>query len=157
MNCTHCAQLIPIDARFCTYCGAPAAPAPIACNRVATHLQPLGILWLLYAGLRAMKGVLGLTFLHHFFGDHGYGYSFFPIWPFAGVALAFGVIGALITGFALITRQPWGRIMAMIFGIFALIHPLVGTALGIYTLWVLAPRANAIAYEGISRATHPVY
>lgn len=155
MNCTHCAQFIPPDARFCTYCGAPNALPPIAYERVTRHLQPLGILWLLYAGLRAMKGVLGLTFLHHFFGDHGY--TFFPIWPFAGVTLAIGVVGALLTGFALLTRQPWARVMAIIFAIFALLHPIVGTALGIYTLWVLAPRASALAYDHVSHATRPLY
>lgn len=155
MNCTHCAQPVLPDARFCTHCGTPIVFLPSAYNRVATHLQPLGILWLLYAGLRAMKGVVGLTFIHHFFGDHGY--TFFPIWPFAGMALAVGVIGAILTGFALLMRQPWGRVVGIVFGILALLHPVIGTALGIYTLWVLAPRASAIAYNRVARPTYPLY
>lgn len=155
MQCTRCSQAIPPDARFCTVCGTPTYLQQSTCDRVRTHLQPLGILWLLYAGLRAMKGVVGLSFLHHFFGDHGY--TFFPIWPFAGVTLAIGVIGALLTGYALITRQPWGRVLAMVFGIFALLHPVVGTALGIYTLWVLAPGASAQSYERLSSTVQPRY
>jgi uncharacterized membrane protein len=103
------------------------------------------MLWLVYAAFRAIKGTVGLAFLEHFFGDHAFG--FFPVLPFAGVALGIGVLGALFTGYALLTSQPWGRIVAIVFGVLALLHPIIGTALGIYTLWVLAPDASGASYD----------
>jgi zinc-ribbon domain len=146
MNCTSCGYQLAPDARFCTHCGTARVFAPpLYRDRVGRHLQALGVLWLVYACIRATTGVVGLAFLHHFLDVHTFG--FFPIWPFAGVSLGIGVIGALFTGYALLTRQPWGRIIAIIFGVFALIHPLIGTAVGIYTLWVLAPHDSGIAYE----------
>jgi len=57
---------------------------------------------------------------------------------------------ALLTGFALLTRQPWGRTLAIVAGILTLIRLPVGTALGIYTLWVLAPAASGAEYEEIA-------
>jgi hypothetical protein len=151
MNCTSCGNQLAPDAHFCTRCGTartfapPSYTPPLYRDRVSRHLQALGVLWLVYAFLRATTGIVGLAFLHRFLGGHAFG--FFPIWPFAGISLGIGVIGALLTGFALLTRQPWGRIIAIIFGVLALIHPLFGTAVGIYTLWVLAPQESGIAYE----------
>jgi hypothetical protein len=52
------------------------------------------------------------------------------------------------------TRQPWGRVLAIIFAILALIHLPLGTALGIYTLWVLAPGASADEYAAITSTQH---
>jgi hypothetical protein len=146
MNCTSCGNPLAPDVRFCTRCGAARfVSQPLYPDRVRRHLQSLGVLWLVYAALRAVKGVVGLAFLQRFLGDHAFG--FFPVWPFAGVALGFGVLGALFTGYALLTRQPWGRIVAIVFGVLALLHPVMGTVLGIYTLWVLAPSESGASYD----------
>ena len=37
----------------------------------------------------------------------------------------------------------------LLFGILTLLKPLLGTALGIYTLWVLAPSASGAEYKAI--------
>jgi hypothetical protein len=145
MNCTGCGSPLAPDVRFCTRCGATRVFASLYRDRVGRHLQPLGVLWLIYAALRAMKGFVGLEFLHHFLGNRPFG--FFPVWPFAGVTLCIGVFGALLTGYALLTRQSWGRVVAIVFGVLGLLHPIMGTALGIYTLWVLAPGESGAAYE----------
>jgi uncharacterized membrane protein len=146
MNCISCGNPLAPDVRFCTRCGAASALAqPLYPDRVSRHLQSLGVLWLVYAALRAIKGAVGLAFLQRFFGDHVFGC--FPIMPFAGVAIGFSVVGALFTGYALLTRQPWGRIVAIVFGVLALLHPIMGTALGIYTLWVLAPSESGASYD----------
>src|ERR1700753_2314360 len=156
MNCTSCGYQLAPDAHFCTRCGTarvfaphsftpPDFAPPLYRDRVGRHLQALGVLWLVYAFIRAATGVVGLAFLHRFLDGHAFG--FFPVWPFAGVSLGIGVVGALLTGFALLTRPPWGRVISLISAIFALIHPLFGTAVGIYTLWVLAPQESGFAYE----------
>ena len=65
--------------------------------------------------------------------------------------MASGVLG-ILAGWGLIDRQPWARILAIVLGFFVLLHFGVGTALGIYTLWVLLPAESAQEYERTARA-----
>jgi len=181
MLCPTCGNVIAHDARFCPRCGAqigsqsqpgfPAQPAPVygvpfidSSTRVSRHIQTLGMLWLIYAAVRFVTKLAGLFFLHGFFGHHGANHWIFgsgpfsndwmaALWPIALTSLVVSVALCVLTGYALITRQPWGRVFGIIFGILALFHPFLGTALGIYTLWVLAPGASGVEYEAISRST----
>jgi hypothetical protein len=173
MNCSNCGQPLAQDAQFCTHCGARIVGAPVAApqpgtyygapinyfyNRVARNVQALGTLWLVYAGLRLLTGVAGALFLHGFFGHHGdydFGWSPFGhglgfLWPMAMMSTLISAGCAFLTGYGLITRQPWARILAIVFGIFALIHIPFGTALGVYTLWVLASRMSGDEYASLA-------
>ena len=60
--------------------------------------------------------------------------------------------GGICVGWGLMQRQPWARIAALILGIVALFHPPFGTALGIYTLWVLLSNDAGTEYERMARA-----
>lgn len=176
MICSACGNPLSPDARFCPRCGGqtlfqpqPGSPypqPPMPYDRVSRNIQGLGILWLVYAALRIFSGVFGVLILHGLFGHHfgnsdfNLGWSPFGsmwlanLWPMALFSLLTGVCCILLTGYALLTRQPWGRIFAIIFGILALIHLPLGTALGIYTLWVLAPGASGDEYAALTDAQH---
>jgi len=176
MNCSACGNPLSPDARFCPRCGGQtffqqqpgsAYPQPpMAYDRVSRNIQGLGILWLVYAGLRIFSGLFGVLILHGLFGNHfgntdfNLGWSPFgsmwlaSLWPMALFSLLTSVCCILLTGYALLTRQPWGRIFAIVFGILALIHLPLGTALGIYTLWVLAPSLSGDEYAALADAQH---
>jgi hypothetical protein len=82
------------------------------------------------------------------------GGAYGPAWmgallPFVAVYTAITAALALLVGYSLLTRRPWGRVLAIVVGILTLLKPLLGTALGIYTLWVLAPSASGAEYEAI--------
>lgn len=158
MICSTCHAPLPYGARFCSHCGT-TAPAftvqPVVVDRVSSHLQTLGVLWLVYSVLRVVKGLTGAFIVHGFLHPRVFGpfaadawpHPFvLGLWPFVWTSLVLSVAAAGITAYALLTRQPWGRVIAIVFACFALLHPLLGTALGIYTLWVLAPRSAALAY-----------
>jgi len=128
---------------------------------VARHIQVLSLLWLAYAVSRFIKAVVGVLVVHGIFGVHGHSNWDFGGMPFASgwesallpavlVTAMISVAGAALTGYALLTRQPWARVLAIVMGIFALIHPILGTALGIYTLWVLAPAVCGVEYAAIA-------
>jgi hypothetical protein len=129
---------------------------PLYPNRVARHLQALGGLWLAYAIWRLLTKLAGLLFVHAFLSHRdlfGWGQwtDFSSAWmPFAFFSIALSVALCVITAYALITRQPWGRVFAIVCGVLALLHPLWGTVLGIYTLWVLAPRASGYEYAALT-------
>jgi hypothetical protein len=78
MTCSTCGNVLAQDARFCPRCGAPSSlqpqpgPAyvPISAGlrdyRVSRNLQTLGTLWLCYAALRALTGMVALPALGAF-------------------------------------------------------------------------------------------
>jgi hypothetical protein len=69
-----------------------------------------------------------------------------------GVALlAAGVVGIGI-GWRLIQRLSWARMLAIVLGCLSLLDMPFGTALGVYTLWVLLPAKSEEEYRQIERA-----
>jgi hypothetical protein len=105
--------------------------------------------------------LLGMTvFKFFFFGRFGHT----QIWnnhadsiPFVHVIIPFlfflvSILGiaAIIVGFGLSQRASWARMAAIVFGSLALLKFPFGTALGIYTLWVLAPATSAMEYDSIA-------
>ena len=127
-------------------------------SRVARHLSVLGLLWIIFSVLRLIPGVALLAFGHMHFP--------FMLMPIPGPVRLFlapflGAIGLLISGFAiagliagwgLMAHYPWARMLAIILGCISLIHFPFGTALGIYTLWVLAPEGADSEYRSLARA-----
>jgi hypothetical protein len=67
--------------------------------------------------------------------------------PAAGVFMtALGAVG-FFAGWGLLERAPWARMLTIVLGCFALLHMPLGTALGIYTLWVLLPAESEREYR----------
>lgn len=147
--------------------GAPPAPqgmpypAMIAAQRrmrVRQNLQPLGITWILLGVYRFLTGLVGAIFMHSFatsgmFGDApGFmPHLFHALVPVVAATTVVMSAASFLVGYALLTKQSWGRIIAIIFAILSLIKLPFGTAVGIYTLWVLAPGASAAEWDAISR------
>jgi hypothetical protein len=135
--------------------------APMRGMRVARHLQTLGILWCVFAAYRLLTGLAGMFFVHAFaargFGGwwhHGMG----PHLPSGVMPMLLPVIalttvisaalGAAV-GYSLLTRQSWGRTLALVAGVLTLLKFPLGTALGIYTLWVLMPAESGLEYDEV--------
>jgi len=57
-----------------------------------------------------------------------------------------------ITGWGLLKLAPWGRIFALVMAFLDLLHVPLGTALGVYTLFVLLPDAAGDEYRQMSQA-----
>ena len=128
-------------------------------KRVRQNVQPLGITWIIYGMYRMIGGLLGAFMVHHL----AYGGLFHDEAPFlphlmaslvpviATLSVLMG-LASLLVGYGLLARQQWGRMLAIVFGVLALIRIPFGTALGIYTLWVLAPSAGGLEWQEFSRA-----
>lgn len=56
---------------------------------------------------------------------------------FIGLLMAALAIPGMIAGYGLLKRKSWGRVLGIIVGIFSLMNFPLGTAIGIYTLYVL--------------------
>lgn len=177
MVCQACGAAVVQGVAFCSQCGTqvlappaayagyppPMPPMYLPSTRVQRHMQTLGILWCVFGGYRVLVGLIGMFFLKAMalrgFGDSRWGYgdggpfgSHFmaALVPFIAVYTAVVVALAFFVGFSLLTRKPWGRTLAIVAGCLSLLKPIFGTALGIYTLWVLAPAASGDEYERIA-------
>ena len=48
-----------------------------------------------------------------------------------------GAVARIVGGIGLLMRKPWARILVLVLGVLDLISIPIGTAVGIYTIWVL--------------------
>jgi len=155
MFCDRCGANLPDAASFCSACGKPlrAAPMAPAQGRIAGHVRMLGILWLGLSAFRLIPGLVMLAIFNHRF-DFPPGVPDFVHGLLSGMGWLF-VVGAavgLLTGWGLLQREPWARTLALIMGVISLPEMPFGTALGIYTLWVLLPAKSEQEYRDASRA-----
>jgi len=170
MYCSGCGRAVEPHFQICPACGRPVAQAPVAAlqpyNRVHRHIQTLGVLWAVYAVWSVMQWLLAATFLSAMFGGmgrnwgwgvnsgpFGEGFPFMHVpWflPFVTVIVVARSMLAIVTGLALMRRAPWARTLALVTAFLTLLKPITGTALAIYTLWVLLPGYSAAEYEQIS-------
>ena len=169
MYCSACGQPIDPYSPYCPRCGRqviPIAAAPLppwVWTRVHRHVHTLGILWIAYAALTLMSwlvavGVLegvfhsrGIPFGHGFDGFYSFPFGHFPfLIPIITTILAGRAVLCLVTGIALLRRAPWARVLAIVTAFLTLIRPFLGTALAIYTLWVLLPGASGQEYDQIA-------
>ena len=172
MACLKCGCEQGIEAQFCRQCGAPlAVPAGVSGNwqgtpypqyaipsaRVQQNLQPLGIMWCIFGVYRLISLVIGGLFLHSLMQSGAFGgmppIAFHAMHAFGPVIAVMTIVmssAAILTGYALLTRKPWGRVLGIVVGILALLKIPFGTALGIYTLWVLAPQTSGAEWDALS-------
>jgi hypothetical protein len=69
----------------------------------------------------------------------------------AGIVLTlFGVLH-LVLAWGLFERESWARTLGLVLGFLALLRFPLGTALGIYTLWVLLPQNSGREYERLAQ------
>jgi len=131
--------------------------------RVTRNLQALGVLWCVFGAYRIVGGLIGMFFLQavarHAFGGWPFPGHIPPQLPQTWMAFLVPVIATLtivsaalafLTGYSLLSRRPWGRTLAIVAAVLALFKFPLGTALGIYTLWVLAPGESGVEYDSIT-------
>jgi hypothetical protein len=58
-----------------------------------------------------------------------------------------------IAGWGLLQREPWARVLVLVVAFVSLFTNIpFGTALGIYTMWVLLPAESEQEYEALAEA-----
>ena len=67
--------------------------------------------------------------------------------PAVGLLLAALALPGLAAGYGLVTRKPWARVLAIVVGILGVLNFPIGTAIGLYSLWVLFPSRAADYFD----------
>ena len=178
MYCDSCGHQLNEGAQFCTACGRQLAGLPLAprvlvplYGRVNRHLKSVAILWIIYGVLRLFETfwifAIGRTFLPGFIEQIVSGMDGFPPgFPLAqivshgleivGFSVAVFAVLEFIVGWGLLDRRPWARIFAIVLAFLALLRFPFGTALGIYTLWVLLPATSGREYDQPAASDGPL-
>jgi len=161
MFCDRCGASVASDQRFCGRCGREfeggvggSVLAFPRRSRVAEHIRLVGILWLALSALNAVGGVLlfivANTLILYLPAMGAPSETTAWLHPLltsiAILVLAKAVVGFL-AGWGLLQRESWARMLALVLAFLALFHIPFGTALGIYTLWVLLPAASDAEYR----------
>ncbi|HKV41050.1 MAG TPA: zinc ribbon domain-containing protein [Blastocatellia bacterium] len=134
---------------------SPILSGPVSGSRVACHLRTLGILWIVVSLFRLLPA-LGLLFFGHIgfpFMPSQMRFLMLPILGGIGTFLSLTAAAGILAGWGLLDRRPWARMLAIVLGCLALIAFPFGTALGIYTLWVLVPEGAEREYQRLARVS----
>jgi hypothetical protein len=162
MFCDQCGDRLHENQRFCNRCGREvigAIPGYPRRSRVQEHVRLLAILWFALSALNALGGAIlvilaNTLFLHmHDFGAPQAPTAFLhPLLTFVGLFILAKAAAGFAAGWGLLQREPWARVLALILAFLGLINVPFGTALGVYTLWVLLPAQSEEEYEKYLRA-----
>ena len=172
MYCSACGAGLAPGQAVCPQCGRPAmvAPAPVGpayqfeLANYASKMRALSTVWFIYGALALAFGFAGMMFANAWINGHGpwmthgpWGHGGFPPFWF-GPVIRFGwmyVIArsalALLAGYGLMERAPWGRMAAIIAAFFNIIKFPFGTALAIWTLVMLMGYRNTTLYDQITQ------
>jgi len=162
---------------FCDQCGAPLQSGQQRCarcgkevlrrieavyvqrNRVQEHVRLLAILWMAYSGLTVVGGIVLIVISNTLFGRFSQAGPppevtswLRPFLTVIGYLILAKAAASLIAGLGLLQREPWGRTLTLVVGFISLFNIPIGTALGVYTLWVLLPAQSDEEYRAFSRA-----
>lgn len=118
------------------------------------HIRILGYLYMVFSALAfvfflslllLLAGIMSFVSIHDG--------SVVPLFLTGGIGLAFMIIVTVATlpgflaGYGLLNNKSWGRPLGIIMAILYLIEPPIGTALGIYALWVLLNEESKHSFD----------
>src|SRR6267142_1934759 len=163
MYCDRCGTQLNAGTQFCVKCGkaivggAEAVPegqgtgqvsgntgayGAVADGRVRRNLRTLATLWTINGILRLVE-VCGMMIFGTVFFPFMRGWGRGMVWPFGGRwGMDIPFLGGLFSV---------GILLGLVIGFLALLRFPLGTALGIYTLWVLLPEESGREYDRLAQ------
>jgi hypothetical protein len=163
MFCDGCGASVQPGQLFCSKCGKQiigTVSGQITAGRVQKHSHLLAILWLALSALNVVGGLV-LLILGNTLFPHIRAMGAPPEMPVSFLVALFDTLGALVlakavigffAGWGLLQRDPWARVLLLVLAFISLINVPFGTAVGVYTLWVLLPAPSQQEYDALVAA-----
>jgi predicted nucleic acid-binding Zn ribbon protein len=174
MIATRNNRLAPEELMFCDGCGTAVQPGQSFCSRcgkqilgsvttmqpmrgrVQEHAQLVGILWMGLSAFNLIAAGFLYVISNTILTPEGLAHSPEFLRPLLTVVVilligkaALGFVG----GWGLMAREPWARIVVLVLAFISLFTNIpFGTALGIYTMWVLLPGQSQQEYDALVAA-----
>jgi phage shock protein PspC (stress-responsive transcriptional regulator) len=164
MFCDGCGTAVQPGQGFCSKCGKQIVGSVAIMQphrgRVQEHVRLVGLLWLAFSAFNAIGGVIlyviANTLLVHLRrgGIEGGPPAFLtPLLSTVAILLLAKAACGFVAGWGLTQREPWARVVVLVLAFVSLFTNIpFGTALGIYTMWVLLPAESEQEYEAMAEA-----
>ena len=122
-------------------------------GRVQRHVHLLAIFWFAISAFNAMIGavlyILANTLLAPG-GSAGAPPFLRPLLSVVAIIVLGGSALGFSAGWGLMHHEPWARVLTLVLAFLVLfINIPVGTAVGVYTMWVLLPGESEQEYEAL--------
>jgi hypothetical protein len=129
-------------------------------SRVQEHVHLLGILWLAISAMNTIGAVILfiiantlLAHLHEMGAPPEAPTGFLrPLLSAVAIFILAKAACGFIAGWGLLQREPWARVIALVLGFISLFNIPFGTAVGVYTMWVLLPGQSLEEYDALVAA-----
>lgn len=130
-----------------------------------THVKVLAVLYLVMSGIGLLFAVLIFFALGAAASIVGMSASpddaavAMPILGLTGTALSMMLLvlslPGLVTGWGLLKLRPWARIVGIVLAVISLINFPIGTAIGVYGLWVLLTKETERLFTPVPPSPPP--
>ncbi|HYX70739.1 MAG TPA: zinc ribbon domain-containing protein [Terriglobales bacterium] len=162
MFCEGCGATLQAGQKFCPSCGrqlAMAVVTQVAPGRVERHLNLVAILWMAASAFHLLGAgvvyVVGRTVMARVGEQAGpvVTPAFFEgLFTVIALYLTLKSVAGFMSAWGLLQKEPWARTLTLVLSFLELLNVPFGTALGVYSLWVLmAPNADQ-EYRQLKRA-----
>lgn len=114
------------------------------------HINIVATIQIIFSILGFFVGVLGffvLQVIGEISGDHDAHLVLSIIGTVALIFFAVLSIPGFIAGLGLLKRKEWARVLSLILSVLDLFNFPIGTAIGIYTIWVLSNKEVAMEFR----------
>jgi len=160
MFCDQCGAPLEAGQAYCVRCSKPiTGPVGYERSRVREHVKMVGMLWMAYSAFHAMAGVVILLVAKLVVvrlgsipnGPPPEVMEWLPalVSTIGWLVLVKAAIG-FVAGWGLLQHEEWARVFALVVGFVVTLNVPLGTALGIYTLWVLLPAKSEQEYRELA-------
>jgi hypothetical protein len=159
MFCDGCGASVEPGQAFCSKCGKQIV-GPISLmrprpGRVEEHVRLLALLWLALSAFNTIGGIVLyvvantlLVHMHRAGADSGPPAFLTPLLSTVAILLLAKAAFGFAAGWGLLQREHWARVVVLVLAFVSLFTNIpFGTALGIYTMWVLLPAESEQEYD----------
>jgi len=160
MFCDGCGTTMQPGQAFCSRCGkqivGPVTVPQQRTGRVQGNLHLLAIFWFAISAFNAILGVVLYIIANTLLapgGSAGAPSFLRPLLSVVAIIILGGSALGFSAGWGLMHREPWARTLVLVLAFLVLfINIPVGTAVGVYTMWVLMPGESEQEYEALVAA-----
>jgi hypothetical protein len=164
MFCDGCGAVVQPGQGFCSKCGkqivGPVSLVQPRPGRVQEHVRLLGLFWLALSAFNTIAAIILYVIANTLFahmrqlGAPEAPTSFLrPLLSVIALLLLAKAACGFIGGWGLLQHEPWARVIVLVLAFLSLFTNIpFGTALGIYTMWVLLPARSEEEYEALVEA-----
>ncbi len=159
MFCNSCGAKLESGQSVCPSCGKTVVTdtvSPPPASRLLRHLRLLGMFWIVLSvyfllGAITLLIVCTVVFRNVEIPRHGAEIAT-AVLSIVGVFLLALAVGGFMAGWGLLKQLAWARLVALVMAFISLFCFPFGTALGVYTLWVLLPSEAEAEWRGLVRS-----